>query len=208
MTGLGTRVSDWFNGGSPDGRAKLRQWMRGYKGDADRPEGFTYGMMGPATGLSVLAGLIYPLTKGYGSVVALALAVFLVLGRHMIERQVAGVISDLQEAQRQYKRTRDPEYLEFTDLRASGLLEDNKMLTAPTKAWLAEQIEWAREQKKRNEQRMAKKAARAERRRGRIRADAADAADEAAPDGVQEEKRRRPPGTTSEPSCGTWTAPS
>ena len=74
MTGLGTRVSDWFNGGSPDGRAKLRQWMRGYKGDADRPEGFTYGMMGPATGLSVLAGLIYPLTKGYGSVVALALA--------------------------------------------------------------------------------------------------------------------------------------
>ena len=101
MTGLGTRVSDWFNGGSPDGRAKLRQWMRGYKGDADRPEGFTYGMMGPATGLSVLAGLIYPLTKGYGSVVALALAVFLVLGRHMIERQVAGVISDLQEAQRQ-----------------------------------------------------------------------------------------------------------
>ena len=189
MTGLGTRVSDWFNGGSPDGRAKLRQWMRGYKGDADRPEGFTYGMMGPATGLSVLAGLIYPLTKGYGSVVALALAVFLVLGPHMIERQVAGVISDLQEAQRQYKRTRDPEYLEFTDLRASGLLEDNKMLTAPTKAWLAEQIEWAREQKKRNEQRMAKKAARAERRRGRIRADAADAADEAAPDGVQEEKR-------------------
>ncbi len=124
MTGLGTRVSDWFNGGSPDGRAKLRQWMRGYKGDADRPEGFTYGMMGPAMVLSVVAAILYPLTRGYGSIVALTLAIFLLLGRHMIERQVAGVASDLQEARRQYERTRKPDYLEFIELRASGLLED------------------------------------------------------------------------------------
>ena len=107
---------------------------------------------------SVLAGLLYPLTRGYGSVVALALAVFLLLGRHMIERQVAGVVSDLQEARRQYGRTRNPEYLQFIDLLASGLLRDNKMLTAPAKAWLAEQIEWAREKTAKHEQRAAKKA--------------------------------------------------
>ena len=156
MAGLGTRIRDWFNGGDPDGRAKIRQWARGY--DDKRPEGYTYGMMGPAMGLSVLAGLLYPLTRGYGSVVALALAVFLLLGRHMIERQVAGVVSDLQEARRQYGRTRNPEYLQFIDLRASGLLRDNKMLTAPAKAWLAEQIEWAREKTAKHEQRAAKKA--------------------------------------------------
>ena len=167
MAGLGTRIRDWFNGGDPDGRAKIRQWARGY--DDKRPEGYTYGMMGPAMGLSVLAGLLYPLTRGYGSVVALALAVFLLLGRHMIERQVAGVVSDLQEARRQYGRTRNPEYLQFIDLRASGLLRDNKMLTAPAKAWLAEQIEWAREKTAKREQRAAKKRARAERRKGASR---------------------------------------
>ncbi|WP_253274777.1 hypothetical protein [Actinomyces sp. oral taxon 414] len=167
MAGLGTRIRDWFNGGDPDGRAKIRQWARGY--DDKRPEGYTYGMMGPAMGLSVLAGLLYPLTRGYGSVVALALAVFLLLGRHMIERQVAGVVSDLQEARRQYGRTRNPEYLQFIDLRASGLLRDNKMLTAPAKAWLTEQIEWAREKTAKREQRAAKKQARAERRKGASR---------------------------------------
>ena len=167
MAGLGARIRDWFNGGDPDGRAKIRQWARGY--DDKRPEGYTYGMMGPAMGLSVLAGLLYPLTRGYGSVVALALAVFLLLGRHMIERQVAGVVSDLQEARRQYGRTRNPEYLQFIDLRASGLLRDNKMLTAPAKAWLTEQIEWAREKTAKREQRAAKKRARAERRKGASR---------------------------------------
>ena len=164
MAGLGTRIRDWFNGGDPDGRAKIRQWARGY--DDKRPEGYTYGMMGPAMGLSVLAGILYPLTRGYGSVVALALAAFLLLGRHMIERQVAGVASDLQEARRQYERTHKPDYLEFIELRASGLLEDNKMLTSATRTWLTEQVEWAQERAARNERRAAKKAARAQRRRG------------------------------------------
>ena len=163
MAGLGTRIRDWFNGGDPDGRAKIRQGARGY--DDKRPEGYTYGMMGPAMGLSVLAGILYPLTRGYGSVIALALAVFLLLGRHMIERQVVGVVSDLQEARRQYERTHEPDYLKFVELRASGLLEDNKMLTPSTRTWLNEQVEWAQEQiewarKKtaKHEQRAAKKA--------------------------------------------------
>ena len=163
MAGLGSKVRRWFNGGDPQGHVKIRHWLRGYD---DRPEGWTYGMMGPAMVLSVVAAILYPLTKGYGSIVALTLAIFLLLGRHMIERQVAGVASDLQEARRQYERTRKPDYLEFIELRASGLLEDNKMLTSATRTWLAEQVEWARDQAERNERRAAKKAARAQRRRG------------------------------------------
>lgn len=155
MAGFGAKVRDWFNGGDPQGHIKIRHWLRGYD---DRPEGYTYGMMGPAMVLSVVAAILYPLTKGYGSIVALTLAIFLLLGRHMIERQVAGVVSDLQEARRQYGRTRNTEYLQFIDLRASGLLRDNKMLTAPAKAWLTEQIEWAREKTAKHEQRAAKKA--------------------------------------------------
>ena len=155
MAGIGAKVRDWFNGGDPQGHIKIRQWLRGYD---DRPEGWTYGMMGPVMGLSILAAILYPLTKGYGSIVALVLAIFLLLGRHLIERQVARVGSDLQEARRQYGRTRNTEYLQFIDLRASGLLRDNKMLTAPAKAWLTEQIEWAREKTAKHEQRAAKKA--------------------------------------------------
>jgi len=63
MAGIGAKVRDWFNGGDPQGHIKIRQWLRGYD---DRPEGWTYGMMGPAMGLSVLAGLLYPLTRGDG----------------------------------------------------------------------------------------------------------------------------------------------
>lgn len=140
MSDVGGRVRDWFNGGDPDGRAKIRAWARGHDG---RPEGYTYGMMGPAVGLSVLAALLYVPTRGYGSIVALVLAIFLLLGRQLIERQVARDVADLREAERQYARTRNPEYLEFTRLRAGGLLEDNKMLTPDTRAWLAERIEWA-----------------------------------------------------------------
>ena len=163
MAGLGSKVRGWFNGGDPQGHVKIRHWLRGYD---DRPEGWTYGMMGPAMVLSVLAAILYPLTRGYGSIVALTLAIFLLLGRHMIERQVAGVASDLQEARRQYGRTRNTDYLQFIELRASGLLEDNKMLTSATRTWLAEQVEWARAQTARNERRAAKRAARAQRRRG------------------------------------------
>jgi len=71
MAGIGAKVRDWFNGGDPQGHIKIRQWLRGYD---DRPEGWTYGMMGPVMGLSILAAILYPLTKGYGSIVALVLA--------------------------------------------------------------------------------------------------------------------------------------
>lgn len=164
MAGIGSRIRDWFDGGDDDGRVKIRAWVRGSR---DRPEGYTYGMMGPVIGLSVLAGILYPLTRGYGSVVALALAVFLLLGRHMIERQVTGDVSDIIEARRQFGRTRNTEYLDFTELRAGGLLEDNKMLTRTTRDWLTEQIEWAREEKARSERRAKRKEARSTRKQGR-----------------------------------------
>ena len=83
MAGIGAKVRDWFNGGDPQGHIKIRQWLRGYD---DRPEGWTYGMMGPVMGLSILAAILYPLTKGYGSIVALVLAIFLLLGRHLHSR--------------------------------------------------------------------------------------------------------------------------
>lgn len=159
-----TKVKDWFNGGDPDGRAKIGQWARGY--DADRPEGYTFGMMGPAMVLSVIAALLYKPTHGYGSIVALLIAVFLVIVRHIIEGRVAAAVGEIIEGEDQYKRTRNAEYVEFVELRASGLAEENKMLTSQTREWLQEQVEWARTEKERNERRSAKKAQRQQRKHG------------------------------------------
>lgn len=161
--GAGQRVRDWFRGGDPDGRAKIDQWFRGY---GDKPEGYTFGMMGPAMVLSVLAAVLYPLTKGWGSVVCLVLALVLLLVRQSVERQVAAAATEIVEAEEQYKRTRDPQYLEFTLLRAGGLLESNKMLTSQTREWLAGRVAWAEDQRTRNERRAAKKQARSARRHG------------------------------------------
>ena len=162
MTQVGRRIADWFKGGDPEGPAKIRAWMTG---DDGRPEGLTYSMAKPVTVLMVIAIILYYPTKGYGSIVALVLAIFVMGGRALIERQVRRDMSDLQEARCQYGRTRNPDYLTFMVLRAEGMLEDNMTLTRPTKAWLTEQVEWAKEQQAKVERRAAKKAARDKRRR-------------------------------------------
>lgn len=136
------RVREWFRGGDPQGREKIRAWATGDDGSF---EGYTYSMAKPVTGLMVLAAVLYPFTKGIGSIVALVLAVFVMGGHYMIEKQVRGDFSDLDEARRQYGQTHNPEYLEFMELRARGMLEDNKTLTPASRAALTDHIEWAEE---------------------------------------------------------------
>ena len=121
---LGTRVRDWFNGGDPDGRAKLRAWATG---DDGRWRGYTHSMGKYVTWLMVIACILYTFTRGIGSILALLVAIFLMGGRAMIERQVRRDISDLEEAKRQWGLTRNAEYLRFMTLRAEGLLEDNNI---------------------------------------------------------------------------------
>ncbi len=144
------RVREWFKGGDPDGREKIRAWATGNDGTS---EGLTYSMAKPVTGLMVLACVLYPLTKGIGSIVVLVLAVFVMGGRFMIERQVRGDFSDLEEARTQYGETRNPEYLDFMLLRSQGMLEDNKTLTPASRTALAGYVEWAEARKERHEQR-------------------------------------------------------
>ena len=94
MAGLGTRIRDWFNGGDPDGRAKLRAWATGEDG---RWRGYTHSMGRYVTWLMVIACVLYPFTRGIGSILALLVAIFLMGGRAMIERQVRRDVSDLHE---------------------------------------------------------------------------------------------------------------
>ena len=156
---LGARVRDWFNGGDPDGRAKLRAWATGEDG---RWHGYTHSMGRYVTWLMVIACILYPFTKGIGSILALLVAIFLMGGRALIERQVRRDVSDLEEAKRQYGLTRNPEYLQFMTLRAAGLLEDNKILTPSSRTLLEDYARWARERQEREDRKKDKKARKAE----------------------------------------------
>ena len=165
---LGTRVRDWFNGGDPDGPAKIRTWATG---DDDRWHGYTHSMGKYVTWLMVIACILYPFTRGIGSILALVVAIFLMGGRALIERQVRRDVSDLEEAKKQYGLTRNPEYLQFMTLRAEGLLEDNKILTPASRTLLEGYAQWARERQERADKKQAKKARKAEK-KARREADA------------------------------------
>ena len=108
-------------------------------------------VVGEVFGTSILGGLCaYPV------------AIFLMGGRAMIERQVRRDVSDLEEAKRQWGLTRNPEYLRFMTLRAEGLLEDNKILTPDSRSLLQGYAQWAHERLEREDKKQAKKARKAE----------------------------------------------
>jgi len=156
---ISTRVRDWFNGGDPDGRAKIRTWATGEDG---RWHGYTHSVGKYVTWLMIIACILYPFTRGIGSILALLVAIFLMGGRAMIERQVRRDVSDLEEAKRQYGLTRNREYLRFMTLRAEGLLEDNKILTPDSRRLLEGYAQWARERQERQDKKQAKKARKVE----------------------------------------------
>lgn len=165
---LGTRVRDWFNGCDPDGRAKIRTWATGEDG---RWRGYTHSVGKYVTWLMVIACVLYPFTRGIGSILALIVAIFLMGGRAMIERQVRRDVSDLEEAKKQYGLTRNSEYLQFMILRAEGLLEDNKILTPDSRSLLENYTQWARERQQREDKKQAKKARKAKKKARRESAD-------------------------------------
>ena len=165
---IGTRVRDWFSGGDPDGPAKIRTWATG---DDGRWRGYTHSMGKYVTWLMVIACILYPFTRGIGSILALIVAIFLMGGRALIERQVRRDVSDLEEAKRQYGLTRNPEYLQFMTLRAEGLLEDNKILTPDSRSLLQGYVQWARERQEREDKKQVKKARKAEKKARRESAD-------------------------------------
>lgn len=133
------RVAEWLARSSENGPRNIREWATGTAGNA----GYTYGTHYVVTGLMVLAILLYPITQGYGSIVALAIAIVVMAGRRMLENQVRRDLSDLAEAKTQFRRTRNADYLEFIRLRVNQMLNDNKMLRPETKAVLEEYLAWA-----------------------------------------------------------------
>lgn len=86
------------------------------------------------TVLFIIAGILYYPTDGYGSVIALALAVIVMFGQKMLISQTKKYFIEMYAAKQQFEQTQNKDYLEFIKLRGSQMLNDNKVLSDKAKA--------------------------------------------------------------------------
>ncbi|WP_373766634.1 hypothetical protein [Glaesserella sp.] len=85
------------------------------------------------TGLFIVAGILYYPTDGYGAVIALALAVFVLMGQKLLISQTNKYFIEMYAAKRQFEETGNRDYLEFIRLRGTQMLADNKVLSDKAK---------------------------------------------------------------------------
>lgn len=85
------------------------------------------------TGLFIIAGVLYYPTNGYGSVIALTLAIFVLMGQKLLISQTKKYFAEMYAAKQQFVETQNPDYLEFIRLRGTQMLADNKVLSDKAK---------------------------------------------------------------------------
>ncbi|WGE31712.1 hypothetical protein NYR60_07575 [Actinobacillus genomosp. 2] len=85
------------------------------------------------TALFIIAGVLYYPTDGYGSVIALALAIIVMFGQKMLISQTRKYFTEMYAAKQQYEQTQNKDYLEFIRLRGTQMLNDNKVLSEQAK---------------------------------------------------------------------------
>ncbi|RYL93839.1 hypothetical protein EWI07_06635 [Sporolactobacillus sp. THM7-4] len=119
----------------------LRAFIRGNR--QDRDEGYIISSSKWVTGLMVVGIFLYNLTGGWGTVVALSLAVALLIGRYLLVRQATGDFRDMHHAKKCYGQTKNKDYLRFIKARGEQMLNDNKVLTQSAKAEIQSLIGFA-----------------------------------------------------------------
>ncbi|SUT95258.1 hypothetical protein [Actinobacillus lignieresii] len=85
------------------------------------------------TALFIIAGILYYPTDGYGSVIALALAIIVMFGQKMLISQTRKYFAEMYAAKQQYEQTQNKDYLEFIRLRGTQMLNDNKVFSEQAK---------------------------------------------------------------------------
>lgn len=116
--------------------------------DKDRQEEGVYivSVAPIVSGLMVLATLLYTVTQGWGTLVALVCALVVLWGRWVPQRQATKDFTEMRASQREYKLTGQPEYPEFVRLRAQQMLRDNKALTRAARHEVQGLLAWAKAQ--------------------------------------------------------------
>lgn len=85
------------------------------------------------TVLFIVAGVLYYPTQGYGAVVALVLAIFVLMGQKLLITQTKRYFVEMYAAKQQFEKTGNVDYLEFIHLRGTQMLSDNKVLADSAK---------------------------------------------------------------------------
>lgn len=106
-------------------------------------EGYIKNSSNLVTALFILAGILYYPTNGYGSVIALAAALIVLVGQKMLIGQTNKDFADMQFAEKQFAQTQNADYARFIQARATQILNDNKVLSEKGKKELARLLKFA-----------------------------------------------------------------
>ncbi|NKZ34606.1 hypothetical protein HF984_07505 [Rothia terrae] len=94
------------------------------------------------TALMVIAALLYVITHGWGTLIALVCALVVLWGRWVLQRQASKDFADMRMSVQGFKATGKDKYLEFIKLRGEQMLRDNKALTSSAKAEIGRLLDY------------------------------------------------------------------
>ena len=100
------------------------------------------------TGLMIIGMILYPLTKGYGTIIALSVALIVMVGQKLLIRQAKNDFKDMYYAKEMYLKTKNTEYLDFILARSKQMINDVKVLSDRAKREIAELRQFAEKYKK------------------------------------------------------------
>ncbi|MDG2917055.1 hypothetical protein P7M46_03380 [Bisgaard Taxon 10/6] len=89
------------------------------------------------TALLIIAGLLWYVTQ-YGSIIALVLALFVLMGQKMLLAQANKDFREMYLSQQQFEKTRNADYLRYIRARSEQMLRDNKVLSDKAKREIAQ----------------------------------------------------------------------
>lgn len=100
------------------------------------------------TGLMIIGMILYPLTKGYGTIIALSVALIVMVGQKLLIRQAKNDFKDMYYAKEMYLKTKNTEYLDFILARSKQMINDVKVLSDRAKSEIAGLRQFAEKYKK------------------------------------------------------------
>ena len=95
------------------------------------------------TGLMIIGMILYPLTKGYGTIIALSVALIVMVGQKLLIKQAKNDFKDMYYAKEMYLKTKNIEYLDFIMARSKQMINDVKVLSDRAKREIAELQQFA-----------------------------------------------------------------
>ena len=96
----------------------------------------------------ILGMILYPFTKGYGTIIALAAALIVMVGQKLLIKQAKNDFRDMYYAKDMYLKTKNTEYLDFIAARSKQMINDVKVLSDKAKKEIAELQKFVEKYKK------------------------------------------------------------